>query len=579
LEVKLAKTAGFCMGVKLAMDKVLSIAEQESGPIYTYGPLIHNRQAVEMLESKGVRNLDACPDAAAGTVLIRAHGVPKHVNNSLRARGLGVVDATCPRVLASQRHIERRAADGYSIVIAGDKDHAEVASLVSRAGAGCVVVSTPEEAAAVRVQEPVCLVAQTTFSEATYDEIAAALSARLERLEVVPSICRATQCRQQEVLELAREVEAVVVVGGFHSANTRRLAELARSAGAPTFHVETVEDLDVEALSEFKVVGLTAGASTPNWVTRSVLQALKDIGRPVPLAEWLPWRAFAALTRSNFYTAVAAAALTYASCRLAGIEHPHAGFLLVAFCYIFAVTTLNRLPSGEGEEFVPPRVAFYYRHARPLLAVSLLFAAGSVAVLARIGAWRAMGLVVAAFLLGVAYSVRLVPRRWRRRFRYARLKDLPASKDLFVSLAWMGVCALAPWLEQGQGVAGGVLVACVFAFVLTFVKATMLDLADMQEDRLLGRETLPILLGGKKTRRLMAAMTLALALALILGAATGWTPAVGWLLLACPAYILGYLLLFQRQMAASDVLCVLLSDGALLLAGLLALARGVLAAS
>jgi 4-hydroxy-3-methylbut-2-enyl diphosphate reductase len=572
MEVKLAKTAGFCMGVKLAMDKVLAIAERGRGPVYTHGPLIHNRQAVEMLESQGIRDIEECPEAECGTVLIRAHGVPEEVEASLRARGFEVVDATCPHVLASQRAIERYSARGYRILIAGDKDHAEVAGLVSRAKGGAAVVSTPEEACAVDVPEPVCLLAQTTFNEATYAEIAGVLRERFPRIEVIESICKATHRRQQEVLELAQEVEAMVVVGGLHSANTRRLAEIADSAGIPTFHVETARDLDTAGLARFQVVGLTAGASTPNWITRSVLQALKDIERPVPLAEWLPWRAITALTRSNFYSALAAVALTYASCQLLGIVHLRPALLLVPFCYVFAVTTLNRVAIGEREEpYLPPRIAFYRRYARPFLAISLLFCAGSLMALQILGAWRAMALLISAYVLGVAYSVRLVPRSWRDRIRYTRLKDLPASKDLFVALAWMAACVLAPWLSHGSRLVPGLLVACVFAFVLTFVKAIVTDLGDIQEDHLRGRETLPIVLGERKTRRLMAALALGLGALLALGAALGWTPGVGWLLLACPVYILAYLWLFPRRVLASDVLCTLVSDGALLLAGALAL--------
>jgi 4-hydroxy-3-methylbut-2-enyl diphosphate reductase len=573
MEVKLARTAGFCMGVRLAMDKVLQIAERSPGPIYTHGPLIHNRQAVEMLASQGVRNLEDAPDAAGGTVLIRAHGVPEAETDGLRDRGFEVVDATCPHVLASQRSIVRYEAQGYHIVVAGDTDHAEVTGLVSRAPAACVVVSTPEEARAVELAEPLCLLAQTTFSEGRYAEIAQVLRERFPDIVVIESICHATRERQEEVLRLAREVEAMVVVGGRHSANTRRLAELAHSTGIPTFHVETAAELDVAALAPYRVVGLTAGASTPNWITRSVLHALEDIGRPAPLAHWLPWRALAVLVRSNVYSAAAAIALTYAASLLLGIEHPRPYLLLAAFCYVFAVTTLNRITQGTGgEPYLPPRVTFFRQHHRSLLALSAVLAGVSMWAFARRDAWAAMALLLLAYLLGVAYSVRLVPRAWLSRVRYARLKDLPASKDLFVGLAWVFVCVLVPWLDQQGGQLSRALVpACLLAFVLTFVKATVVDLADMQEDHLLGRETLPIVLGERKTRRLLIALTAATAAVLALSAAARWTAGLGWLVLLCPAYVLAYLRVFPRRLMMSDVLCALVADGALLLAGLLAL--------
>jgi len=572
VEVKLAKTAGFCMGVRLAMDKVLGIAEYSSEPVYTHGPIIHNRQAVEMLESTGVRELADAPDATSGTVLIRAHGVPKVEEHALRDRGFEIVDATCPHVIASQRQIERHAQQGHSIIIAGDQDHAEVRGLVSYGGEHCVVVSTVEDANAVDVPSPVCLVAQTTFSELLYAEMAQALRERHPDIDVVESICRATRERQDEVLGLATEVEAMVVVGGRHSANTARLAELARSVAIPTFHVETASELDVEALGRFHVVGLTAGASTPNWVTRDVLRALEDIGRPVPMARWMPWRALAILARSNVLSSLAAVALTYAACHLMRIHRPPESFLLAAFCYVFAVTTLNRLSRLDGERSsMPARVAFYQRHARPLLILSLVFCGASLLALLKIPAWRAIALLSVAYVLGVIYSVPVVPRPMRRWLGYGRLKDLPGSKDIFVGLALLCVCVLAPWLHHPDRSLGALLVASCFVFVLTFIKATTVDLGDMQEDHLLGRETLPILMGEMRTRKLMVMLTIVLAALLALSSALGWIPSVGWLLLVCPAYILTYLLIFRRSLMVSDVLCTLVTDGASLLAGLLTL--------
>ena len=573
MEVKLAATAGFCMGVKRAMDKALTVAQQGSRPTYTHGPLIHNPQAIEQLAAKGIHDFEECPNAPEGVVVIRAHGVPEAVKDSLLARGMDVVDGTCPHVLASQRHIARYAAKGYAIVIAGDKDHAEVEGLKSRAGPRCIVVSTPAEAEAADLQEPACLIAQTTFNEATYGQIATVLRGRLKGIEVVHSICRATQRRQEEALRLAQEVEAMVVVGGRQSANTQRLAEISRSTGKPTFLVETAADLDVKELSHFRVVGLTAGASTPSWVTLSVLQALEDIAHPASAAERLWTRALALVTRSNAYSALAAVALTYASCQLLGLGDPSPVYLLSAFCYVFAVTTLNRLALGEGDDrLLPPRVAFYRQHARALLAISILLALGSLGSVLLLRAWLAAGLLLAAYGLGVAYSVRLVPHHWRRVILITRLKDVPGSKDLFIAVGWTFVCVFVPWLGMGQAVTPALGIATLFAFVLTFIKATVVDLGDMQEDRLLGRETLPILLGAARTRRLMAVAVVLLGVVLAVAASLGWVIALGWTLMSCPAFLLAYLLWRGRLTTPSDVAGTLAADGALLLAGILALA-------
>lgn len=577
MEVKLARTAGFCMGVKLAIEKTLASVEQGHLPVYTYGPLIHNRQAIQMLEAKGVRDIQECPTADRGVVVLRAHGVPPAVQESLRARGLEVVDATCPHVVASQRRIERYAALGYTIVLAGDKNHAEIEGLRSRAGPKCHVVSTVEEARSLELTAPASLIAQTTFSTKLYDEIAAVLREKLPEIEVVPSICRSTEKRQQEALRLCQEVDAMVIVGGRHSANSRRLAEICLQTGKPTFHVESAAELDPQALARFRVVGLTAGASTPNWVTRSVLQALEDMTSPEPKAQWWLWRVLAALTRSNVYSALATVALTYACCQLMGVLAPSPLFLLLPFCYVFAVTTLNRLALGEEPaELQPPRVAFYHRHAPPLFAASALLALGSLASLTVSGYWTPLILLCIAYAMGVAYSVPLVPHRWRARLPYARLKDLPASKDVFIAVGWAVVCALIPWAAHQGRFSPAFAVALGFALTLTFVKANVMDLRDMQEDFLLGRETLPILLGVRRTRRLMAGLAVGIGLFLALAAALGWTPGVAWLLLASPACLLAHLFWRARVHHASDVTCTLIADGALLLAGLLALAWRVL---
>lgn len=572
MEVRLARTAGFCMGVRRAMDKALEMAEHSPRAVYTYGPLIHNRQAVEMLQSKGVDDLAVHPEATGGTVLIRAHGVPQEQEDGLQERGFDVVDATCPHVVASQRQIERYSGQGYSIVIAGDHDHAEVTGLVSRAADNATVIATLDEARRVHVAEPVCLLAQTTFNEEEYQAIADVLRERFDDITVLDSICSATRERQEEVLQLAAEVEAMVVVGGRNSANTRRLAEIARQKGIPAYHVETADDLDVGALSSCQVVGLTAGASTPNWVTRSVLQALEDIGRPIPHTDWLPWKTLAVIVRSNVYSAVAASALTYACSRLLGIAQPRPYLLFAAFCYVFAVITLNRVIQGAAKEsHFPPRVAFFRRHSRSLLTLSVLLAGASMWAFWRRSAWWAMAMLALAYLLGVAYSVRLVPRTWLSRVRYARLKDLPASKDLFVSLAWMFVCVLVPWLDQQDGVlTPALLPACLLAFILTAVKSVVLDLVDMQEDHLLGRETLPIVLGVPRTQRLLVVLSSVLAVVLAASLLLGWVTSLAAVLLICPAYALAYLLGWLRPVMASDVLCTLVTDGALILAGVLA---------
>ncbi len=572
MEVKLARTAGFCMGVRLAMEKVIALAENSPGPIYTCGPLIHNRQALEMLEALGVRNLDDCPDAHAGTVVIRAHGVTREEREALARRGFRLADATCPHVLAAQRKCQHYAERGYTVVIAGDKDHAEVAGLKSHAGERAVVVSTPEEAAALELSGPVCLVAQTTFNEETYHAIAEALRQRVERLEVVETICRATHERQEEARRLAAEVDAMVVVGGYHSANTRRLAEIARSSGKPTFHVETPDELPREALSRFKIVGLTAGASTPNWLTRAVLQALEEIESPTSGLRRIGRRALEFLARSNLYSAAAGAALTWAISTLTGgFEGPGWVFPLAAFAFILTATTVNRLAPGERLPVcVPPRLAFHRRHALKLIALSGVATVAAFLAFVLTGKFWSSGLLAVAYLLGLAYSLPVIPGALRRRLGAARLKDLPASKDILIAVGWATVCLFVPLMGGYEGPAWRVAVAGWYVFALAFARAVAMDIRDVQDDYLQGRETLPMLLGTRRARWLVAAVLLSAAFAVATTWASGAVPTALSILPFVVPPAVGLALALAGKCLDGETRCILAWDGLMLLTAALA---------
>jgi (E)-4-hydroxy-3-methyl-but-2-enyl pyrophosphate reductase len=271
MKIVLARTAGFCMGVRRAMEIAEKAGRNEETPVYTHGPLIHNAQAVEFLESQGVRAVESVEGLARGRVVIRAHGIPAQEEARLKELGFTTIDATCPRVTASQRRIAQASRKGRSVVLVGDRDHAETVGLAGHASTPVHIISSEAEAREVSVESPFCVLAQTTFNAATYARICAILRERDPSCTVYDSICRATAERQQEARELAADCDALVVVGGRHSANTCRLAEIAREAGKAAFHVESAEELDTEALAGFERIGVTAGASTPAWVTETVI--------------------------------------------------------------------------------------------------------------------------------------------------------------------------------------------------------------------------------------------------------------------------------------------------------------------
>ncbi len=275
MKVIRARTLGFCPGVRRAVaaaEKAAADAKSSGKRSLVLGQIVHNPRVSRRLESLGMARIDDTDDLPRGSlsgsvVVIRSHGAAPAVFERLTAAGSDIVDATCPRVSANQKAAASYAARGFLVVIAGDKGHGETLGVAGHAP-GAIIVSTPAEASAVPTGRPVALIAQTTISEAEYDAIRAALNTRSTG---VPSadfvdaggVCGASRDRRAAVEEFAGKVEAVVVVGGKNSANTRRLAELSASLGLPVWHVENASEIPDE-LGSFTTVGLTAGASTPD---------------------------------------------------------------------------------------------------------------------------------------------------------------------------------------------------------------------------------------------------------------------------------------------------------------------------
>jgi 4-hydroxy-3-methylbut-2-enyl diphosphate reductase len=276
MKVVLAKNAGFCMGVRRAVETTIGLVKREEGKIATFGPLIHNPQVLEMLAKQGVSVLDRIPGKVSGTIVIRAHGIPPAQKEKLESTGACVEDATCPRVLRVQAIIAKYKKEGYATVIIGDRDHAEVEGLMGYAGSSGRVVNSERDIDALTMKGPYIIVSQTTQDEAFFRELKEKILRRFPGGQVFNTICDSTHKRQEEVRQLCKQVDAMVVVGGRNSANTKRLGEIAAGLGCPVFLVETEEDLNLEKIASFETVGVTAGASTPNWVIDRVVEVLEN---------------------------------------------------------------------------------------------------------------------------------------------------------------------------------------------------------------------------------------------------------------------------------------------------------------
>jgi len=260
---------GFCMGVKAVMRKVDDQVQLgENTNLYTYGPLIHNPQVIEKLRIQGVESIESPLEADGGTIIIRAHGIHPEERKSFINKGYEIIEGTCPRVLKSQKTVSEYSKDGWFIVIVGDQGHGEVKAIV-----GCAekykVILTEIEAEELVIPKKTLVIAQTTLSKAEYDSICEILLRKDSSIKIIKSICPATSQRQESLTKLTTEVDAIIVVGGKNSANTRRLYLSAVKAGIPSWHVEDVADLPLE-IYKFETIGITAGASTPDWMIEKI---------------------------------------------------------------------------------------------------------------------------------------------------------------------------------------------------------------------------------------------------------------------------------------------------------------------
>ena len=277
MNVELAKTAGFCFGVKRAVDTVYQQIEQYRGEkIFTYGPIIHNEEVIKDLRSHGVEVLndeEELKTADADVVVIRSHGVAKYIYDIMEERGITCVDATCPFVKKIHKIVAEKSAEGAYIVIVGNGEHPEVQGIRGWAGERVTVVQTPEDAERFELpdkDQKVCIVAQTTFNYNKFKELVEIISKKRYDIVVLNTICNATKERQTEARQIAARVDAMVVIGDKRSSNTQKLFEICKEECLNTYYIQTLDDLNVNQLRSVETVGITAGASTPNNIIEEV---------------------------------------------------------------------------------------------------------------------------------------------------------------------------------------------------------------------------------------------------------------------------------------------------------------------
>jgi len=504
--INLAKTAGFCMGVKRAVDLALDVARSRQGRrIYTYGPLIHNPQTVQLLMSKGIEPLSQVPrlNDEEALIIIRAHGVSPQEMEELKEKGYEVIDATCPKVSHVQAIISKHRRQGCTILIAGDPEHPEVKGLAGYAENEATVLTDEAEVDLLPTLEKICLVAQTTQDVKHYQTIADRLKKRFPQTVVYNTICQSTELRQREIGKLASETEALVIVGGKNSANSRRLAEIARLSGKPSFHIETADDLDEKTISRCGSIGVSAGASTPNWIIDEVLEKISTgkgrSGKGIfNLHNLLRLWFFA--VRTDLYAACGAACLSYCAAVVQQLNVEPLNLLTASF-YVYAIHILNRYISSRTTPVTGSfRETLFLKSKKAYLRTALLALAFALAI-SLISGVDSFLLLFSLSLFGAVYYVRVLPSRWR----FRSLRDIPGSKNIVIALAWSVVVTVVPQVNEDRLFTPGLISIFIFTFLIVFSRTALADIWNLQSDRLLGRETLPVMIGSSAARKLIRA--------------------------------------------------------------------------
>ena len=569
MKIIIAKTAGFCMGVRRAVEMALDSPGKHRGPIFTHGPLIHNPQVLDLLDEKGIHIMQNIPETGEGTVLIRAHGVPPSIKKDLKKAGFAVIDATCPRVIKVQAIIKKHARQGYASIIIGDRDHPEVVGLMGYAAGKGYIAGSIGELELLPVFAKAILVAQTTLNTRLFEAVNNWAQARHPHYKCFHTICDSTAQRQAEVQKMAAMVDALIVVGGKNSGNTQRLAEISGQSGIATFHIETEYDLDVKALSSAETIGITAGASTPNWIINRVVRAVERL--PYKNSAGIQKIVFSiqqALLLTNVIVAAGAGCLSYACAVLMGISDflPH---VWISMLYVLSMHTLNNLTGLKADRYNDPeREAFYRGHKLFLICLAMFSGAAGLLIAYSQGITTFLVLLMMS-ILGLSYNIRLIPKTIVG--KYSRIRDISGSKTILIAVAWGVVTSVLPAISAGNSFGPKTMLVFFWATGLAFARTAFFDILDMQGDRIVGKETIPILLGEKQSFRMLKTVLGIWVVLFIFSSLTGIIPVLGLGLSVCPAAMLVLISMHENGFILPGIRLEFLVESHFFLAGMVTL--------
>ena len=534
-KIIVAHSAGFCHGVKRAVEKVFTIANNDDARnTVTLGPVVHNPQVLEQLDSIGIASISDPSEAKGKNVVVRAHGITPQLRKDLRANDAKISDATCPDVGFVHGIVKKHATQGYATVVVGDKNHAEIKGVLGFSDGKGYAIDTIEEVKTLPELKKVCIVSQTTHQMSHFQSICNALIDRFgkDNCSIFDTICQSTKDRQNAVETLAEKVDIMVVIGGKNSANTHQLVNLSRSKGTDAVHVANLDDLNAIDLSPYARIGVTAGASTPNWMIKHVVLRIQHQQREkLSFFTRLLSHVWDFIRYTHIITGVAAGALSLTFCTLVNIPVSWKTFLVpvVFITGLYILNSILRIPFLKLNE--PPKFVFYEKHKSLFKKCVCLCGITALALCIMLNTASALAMV--SFVV-FAFAIYKYGIPWKRTkvFKLWKIQKLPGSKDAVVLLAWIVPAFVIPLLGVHEPPFFLSIAVCTaLAIPMVFIRSVANDTLEMHEDLMVGSETLPMAIGEDKVIRLIMVSAITASCILILATSLGFLTPLGFVLL------------------------------------------------
>ncbi len=512
MKIRLARYAGFCMGVKRALELVLKEAGTSKMPTFTYGPIIHNNQVLEVLKKRGIKVLKE-RGVKGGSVVIRAHGVPPKTKEDLLNKGYKVVDGTCPRVLGVQALARRYSAKGRDVVIVGEKDHPEVIGIVGHTNNKAMVINSEEEVEGlIGLNNPV-VIAQTTQDRDRFWKIVQRLRNSYPELEAHETICNATKLRQDEIKRLSFQSDLVLVIGDRNSGNTRRLFEISKKINPNTFMVETEKEIKAEWFRGVKVVAVSAGASTPNWMIMRVLRRLEEISGK---SESLASRTLRGVVRALFCTGLLPSmglfGMVITSVVLMDLAR-HLRYPTAIGLLYYAMVVMARFMDKDSHSYNDPYISSFLERYK-----GVVIATGWISGI--LGTFLT-GVVFPLSHLGIALLLLVVVASYKFRKGFSKIFDFPGIRSIGEAVIW--TILSGPFLlflyEKNETLP--IVSITLFCLNLGLLRSLILDVLHLQGDLIIGQKSLSVKLGDKRVNRYILYLLISCLLILVIAGALG----------------------------------------------------------